>query len=212
MDEKSTKDGEGFVARWSRRKTEVKEKLQDQSIGDLKEEETSALGEIAAPEPVDDEKNIVEELPDIETLDGKSDYTPFLKDGVPEKLKRLALRKLWTSNPAFGFLDGLDDYDEDFSAIGIVAQEVFTNYNPGKGFIDPEEEIEETLQVDKKTGQKEDTQELSKPEGEKVEDEDKKKSIEETPSETDEILVSDKDDFVEEDREKLEASSKGKKA
>ena len=46
MDEKSTKDGEGFVARWSRRKTEVKEKLQDQSIGDLKEEETSALGEI----------------------------------------------------------------------------------------------------------------------------------------------------------------------
>ena len=38
MDDQRAKGGEGFVARWSRRKTEVKEKLGDQGIEELKEE------------------------------------------------------------------------------------------------------------------------------------------------------------------------------
>ncbi len=66
-----------------------------------------------------EETAIAEEmnLPEIESLEKESDYTVFLKDGVPEKLRRLALRKLWSSNPLFGFRDGLNDYDEDFTVL-----------------------------------------------------------------------------------------------
>ena len=215
MDENRTRGGEGFAARWSRRKTELREKLHDQNSNDLKEEKTSALGEVSTPESVDDEKNIVEELPDIDSLDEKSDYTPFLKDGVPDKLKRLALRKLWTSNPAFAFLDGLDDYDEDFSAIGIVAQEVFTNYKPGKGFADPEmpeEEAEETLATVTKTEQDEDLQESPESDGDSVKVEDKEHLIEEANLEDQEKAISDEDVFREEGSETVEASAKNKKA
>ena len=85
MDDQRAKDGEGFVARWSRRNTELKEKVQDDGAEELSEEEPSSKGEVATDEVIDDEKKIVEELPDIETLDENSDYTPFFKDGVPEK-------------------------------------------------------------------------------------------------------------------------------
>ncbi len=57
----------------------------------------------------------VEDLPDIENLGRGSDYTPFLRKGVPEHLTRQALRKLWRSDPVFANLDGLNDYDEDFA-------------------------------------------------------------------------------------------------
>ena len=89
-----------------------KEKLEDQGIEELKEEKFSSLGEISPPESVDDEiesnddeKKIVEELPDIETLDEKSDYTPFLKDGVPEKLKKMAIVQI-RATPIMEILTG----------------------------------------------------------------------------------------------------------
>ncbi len=56
-------------------------------------------------------------LPDINTLKEESDFSVFMSDGVPDKLRRLALRKLWASNPLFGIRDGLNDYDEDFRAL-----------------------------------------------------------------------------------------------
>ena len=56
-----------------------------------------------------------EDLPDIESLDEHSDFTVFLKKGVPEALRRQALQRLWRSNPVFANLDGLAEYDEDYS-------------------------------------------------------------------------------------------------
>ena len=64
------------------------------------------------------------DLPPIDSLDKDSDYTPFLADGVPEKLARAALRKMWRSDPVFGFRDGLDDYDEDFSLMFKIVDAV----------------------------------------------------------------------------------------
>jgi hypothetical protein len=56
-------------------------------------------------------------LPDIETLGKDSDYTGFMREGVPVALQNLALRKLWLSDPVLANLDGLNDYDEDFGKI-----------------------------------------------------------------------------------------------
>ncbi len=62
------------------------------------------------------------DLPPVDGLDKDSDYTPFLGDGVPEKLARAAMRKLWRSDPIFAFRDGLDDYDEDFTIMQTIAE------------------------------------------------------------------------------------------
>lgn len=59
-------------------------------------------------------------LPAIEELDADSDYSAFLARGVPEALKRAALRKLWRSNPVFANLDGLNDYDLDYNVVDRV--------------------------------------------------------------------------------------------
>jgi len=57
------------------------------------------------------------DLPAVDTLTEDSDFTRFMADGVPELLRKAALRKLWRSSPVFAVLDGLNDYDEDFNKI-----------------------------------------------------------------------------------------------
>tara|TARA_B100001146_G_scaffold93298_1_gene82656 strand:+ start:1194 stop:1856 length:663 start_codon:yes stop_codon:yes gene_type:complete len=169
MNDQPENDGEGFVARWSRRKIEEKEPSKDTKSEVSKLEESAPLDADSTRDEGDEEKTNVDDLPDVETLNESSDYTPFLKDGVPEKLKRMALRKLWKSNPAFGFIDGLDDYDEDYSAIGIVAQEIFTNYKPGKGMVDPdetEEEIDEAVKAEGEVEPEEEARDLGEIEAE----------------------------------------------
>lgn len=122
---------ESLLLRWSRRKHQARqdvrqeapqEKAQEEgaefkapdasaadaaSVGltDSSPAETESVGEVGAPE-VD-----VESLPDVETLTYDSDFSVFLREGVPERLKQAALRKLWLSNPVFANLDGLNDYD-----------------------------------------------------------------------------------------------------
>jgi len=63
-------------------------------------------------------------LPPVESLDKDSDFTPFLADGVPEDLARAALRKLWHSDPEFAVLDGLNDYDEDYTIVKEIVSAV----------------------------------------------------------------------------------------
>lgn len=135
---------EDFLSRWSRRKADQKGS----------EPAPSAEPPAASPEGADlpegtdsgeapDEAAIVAELPDIESLDKESDFSAFMKQGVPDALRRQALRKLWKVNPVFGFLDGMNDYDEDFTITTSIAGGVKTLYQVGKGMVREEEEEEE---------------------------------------------------------------------
>ena len=72
------------------------------------------------------------DLPPIDGLGKDSDYTPFLGEGVPEKLARAAMRKLWRSDPIFAFRDGLDDYDEDFTIIETIVKAVTSKAGKAK--------------------------------------------------------------------------------
>ena len=76
----------------------------------------------------EDNKSEHAKLPPIETLDSKSDFTPFLKKGVSHLLKRAALRKLWKTDPILANLDGLNDYDEDFvrMSAGKIVKSAYT--------------------------------------------------------------------------------------
>jgi hypothetical protein len=86
-------------------------------------------------EPVDYEKF------DFDKLNYASDYTQFLKEDVPEAVKRRALRMLWGSNPILANLDGLNDYDEDFTDAALAVKVLSSNYKPGSGYLTEEERI-----------------------------------------------------------------------
>lgn len=123
-------ESEGRFSRWSRLKTETKEEAPPEleepvhvgQVATLPPEQSDAVSpdEEAATETEEQAVVLPEDLPEIETLEKDSDYTPFLAEGVPEALKKLALRKLWGSDPVLANLDGLNDYDEDFTIIEAI--------------------------------------------------------------------------------------------
>ena len=133
------RDDDGFLDRWSRRKRG------ETSTGAL-ETETADAGPAAVAQPEAQESpdtgdpEVVAKLPDLDSLTEESDFTAFLQDGVPEVIRRKALRRLWRLNPIFANLDGLNDYDEDFSALGMVAENIKTIYKVGKGYLDEDED------------------------------------------------------------------------
>ena len=76
------------------------------------------------------------DLADPETLEPGADFRAYLKDGVPDLLRRRALRALWRSNPVLANIDGLVDYGDDFTDAAMVPDLLATVYQVGKGMVD----------------------------------------------------------------------------
>ncbi len=134
---------EGFLKRWSRRKREgtpaanepdsVQAPPQAPSSSlPPQAEEVSAAPSSLAPQPAagagdtpvgdragdgpDDDAIDPATLPPLESLGPESDYTVFLKKGVPEALRLAALRKAWASDPLIrDFRSPAIDYGWDFT-------------------------------------------------------------------------------------------------
>ena len=101
---------EAFLERWSRRKRALDDAADaDQETGSARAV-PAADAAPAEPEPVLTDAD----MPPVESLDGDSDYSPFMSPGVSEQLRTRALRKLF-HQPVFNISDGLNDYDEDFT-------------------------------------------------------------------------------------------------
>lgn len=98
---------EGLGGRWARRKQRVAEEAAREQA------EQQALAEQAEEAP---EKPLTDaDMPPLDSLDESSDYSGFLSPEVSEELRKLALRKLFSS-AGFNVTDGLDDYAEDFTS------------------------------------------------------------------------------------------------
>ncbi len=63
------------------------------------------------------------------------DFSAFMSDLVPARLKTRALRKLWRLNPVLANIDGLVDYGEDFTDAAMVIENMQTTYQVGKGMM-----------------------------------------------------------------------------
>ena len=132
-------DDEGFVRRWSRRKSAARAEA-----GLSDPEPATAASQSPAPAPTPPSAPGPEvpdavdpaSLPDIESLTYGSDFTVFLRAGVPAELRKRALQRLWRSDPVLANLDGLVEYGEDYSHIGIAPQIVRTAYEVGRGMLD----------------------------------------------------------------------------
>lgn len=65
-----------------------------------------------AEEPVD-----LSKLPSIESLGTNSDYSMFMRKGVPEDLRMKALRRMWLTDPVLAGPEVLDMYAWDYTGV-----------------------------------------------------------------------------------------------
>jgi len=132
---------ESRLGRWSRRKAEVRAGRGGASP-ELQEDKADLPVDAAKPDDTGQENPAEEtpppDLPDIETLTPDSDFTAFMKEGVPKALRRQALRKLWASDPVFNFIDGMEEYGEDYTDAATVIEGMKSAWEVGKGY--PKEE------------------------------------------------------------------------
>jgi len=103
----------GFLSRWSRLKTESQQTTKE-AKSSLSEQQP--LEDVPSSDKKEPQAEVLTDtdMPDLETLNGESDYSGFLSPGVSEELRKLALRKLFNTDH-FHIRDGLDDYDEEFT-------------------------------------------------------------------------------------------------
>ena len=124
-------EDDNMLSRWARRKQAVQGEEQEAAeaaeVAEAPEEkpepetEEEALAQLAEDEP-----ELAEELAaiDIDSLTYDDDFSVFMKDKVPAFIKRRALSKLWLSNPILANLDGLNEYDEDYTQASNAAEMV----------------------------------------------------------------------------------------
>ncbi|RUV60049.1 DUF3306 domain-containing protein [Mesorhizobium sp. M5C.F.Ca.IN.020.29.1.1] len=117
---------DNVFARWSRRKQAARysataEPQKDQLAPDeavapagVGEQLARAIAEPEAAEPA-------EPLPRVEDLTAESDLSAFLRKGVPKMLKRAALRRMWSLDPAIRDHIGPSEYAWDFNRPGSMA-------------------------------------------------------------------------------------------
>ena len=94
-----------FISRWSRLKHEAKRPAGPADSTDVNNRDVATDADRLLTDA---------DMPDIDSLTFDSVYADFLSPGVSEKLRKLALRKLFHSE-AFTIRDGLDEYDGDYT-------------------------------------------------------------------------------------------------
>ncbi len=102
-----------------------------------------------------DDDELLEELglPSPDNLVDGAQLRAFLRAQLPQRLKTRALRGFWRSNPVLACLDGLNDYDDDYTLASTAGQTVNTLYQVGKGMVQPiadmlEDEAPDALEAD----------------------------------------------------------------
>jgi len=119
--------GESFLARWSRRKRQPEPEQPGSSLSATAVPQDAA--EAAEPDtrPRDPETGEiidaewVSTLPSIADLKPGADLGAFMRKGVPEALRREALRTLWATDPAIrDFVSPALDYAYDYNTPGAV--------------------------------------------------------------------------------------------
>jgi Protein of unknown function (DUF3306) len=125
-------DPDNFFSRWSRRKQEAGERTETKEAAGNPPAEPVAKSEpggvASAPKTAQLPKLDVESLPPIESISAETDITAFMRTGVPEALKRAALRRAWSSDPAIrDFVEVNENYWDAAGPDGI----------PGFGDVNP---------------------------------------------------------------------------
>ena len=145
MEEDENKFSGSFISRWSKRKSGVVSTEDNQELNEnLKKEEGKNNKETNNENTKDnnyDELNDQEllekfKLPNPDKIKKEKGLDVFFKDGVPDRLRQIALRRVWKLNPIIRFADAeINDYHEDFTDAATVIEGMQTAYQVGKGYL-----------------------------------------------------------------------------
>lgn len=130
-----SKPGEGgFLSRWSQRKAQARNTVEDQSSNEIDQKKSlddiniisndaniDAAVSLKNPN-VSSDKDISEKsvvagptLEDVAKLTADSDYSAFAAKSVDPQVRNAAMRKLFAADPHFNVMDRLDVYIDDYS-------------------------------------------------------------------------------------------------
>ena len=147
-DEIENNSNEGFMSRWSKRKSIKKsdqvnaktsvdkikfknDEVKEQNIVETEENDEKQYDALNDQELLDKFK-----LPDPEKIKKEKGLDLFFKDGIPDRLRQIALRRVWKLNPIIRFADAeINDYHEDFTDAATVVEGMQTAYQVGKGYL-----------------------------------------------------------------------------
>ena len=144
MEEDKDKLNESFVSRWSKRKSRVVSSEDDSELEknlEIEESKNNKISDNKDEESDHDELNDEEllekfKLPNPDKIKKEKGLDVFFKDGVPDRLRQIALRRVWKLNPIIRFADAeINDYHEDFTDAATVVEGMQTAYQVGKGYI-----------------------------------------------------------------------------
>lgn len=148
---KDAEQEEGFAGRWSR--------LKQQASRDEAAPPPTAATSVPVPVASPPAAQIAEEqgkkpedidlaqLPSIESLGKDSDYSMFMQKGVPEDLRRQALRRMWQSDPVLSAPDALDMHNLDYNNVPTFPEGLKTLFRVGRGMIDAATEAQEEAEA-----------------------------------------------------------------
>ena len=110
-----------FFARWSRRKHQAAADKIRQSKSEDTSDDIVSEASVANVQAENGRQFDPARLPSIESLGAKSSIRAFLEAGVPDDLTRVALRRVWSLDPAIRDFVGLSENSWDFNAPGAMA-------------------------------------------------------------------------------------------
>lgn len=142
MEDKEENLSDNFISRWSKRKSRnnIKDnsEVKKDSLEQIKEKETSLVEEDEGEyEDLNDDELLEKfKLPNPEKIKKEKGLDVFFKKGVPDRLRQIALRRVWKLNPIIRFADAeINDYHEDFTDAATVVEGMQTAYQVGKGYL-----------------------------------------------------------------------------
>jgi hypothetical protein len=132
-------DDHGFLSRWSARKTQI---VRGESVPEDSLEEQNEADGTRANRENDEEATLSDnellekyELPDPNDINEEAGLDRFFDGKTPERLRQMALRRLWRINPFFGIVDDMVEYGEDYTDAATVIDGMQTAYQAGKGYL-----------------------------------------------------------------------------
>ena len=131
----------GFLTRWSMRKTHIAQGLE---VPEEADDDAALTADDADHQAADSDEDaalsdaeLLEkyELPDPAEIEEEAGLDKFFDGKTPERLRQMALRRLWRINPFFGFVDEMVEYGEDYTDAATVIEGMQTAYQAGKGYL-----------------------------------------------------------------------------
>ena len=95
--------------------------------GDVETDEEAALS--------DDELLAKYGVEDPEAIEDESKLDTLLQGQFPDRIRQMALRRMWRLNPLFRFADEMVEYGENYTDAATVIDGMQTAYQVGKGYL-----------------------------------------------------------------------------